>query len=224
MLQRTRSRWGSRLSGLGAAEPAYSAHPARVEDAIGCWWCGSGGYDRPPRLHDKSQGLRQHPPLPCSYQTRSLDTETGGSPEQRWRRIKFLVCRSIITDRTLLGSVEGASKTQTLARSQKKKENFLCVASLAALDLLAIKEWADEEKSVLANIIFPSRVRVEKFKITAFCQVCTVQRKECHENDHRENYCYSFFREAVMRDYARLRTIQFKRKQPDVNTETYFTE
>ena len=125
---------------------------------------GFGSYGRPPRLHDKFQGLRQHSSPPVQHQTRSLDnTETGGSLEQPWRRIKFLVCRSIITDRTLLGSAEGASKTQTLARSRKKKGNFLCVASLAALDLLAMEEWRRraEGKGVFANVIFTSRARVE---------------------------------------------------------------
>ena len=53
---------------------------------------------------------------------------------------QFLVCRSTITDRTLLKSIGGASKTQTLARSRGKKGGLRCVASLAALDLLERKK------------------------------------------------------------------------------------
>jgi hypothetical protein len=34
---------------------------------------------------------------------------------------QFLVCRSTITDRTLLESIGGALKTQTLARSRRKE-------------------------------------------------------------------------------------------------------
>ena len=76
----------------------------------------------------------------CTAPDTKSSYRTKGSPGITLGEDQFLVCRSTITDRTLLESIGGASKTQTLARSRGKKGSLRCVASLAALDLLERKK------------------------------------------------------------------------------------